>query len=143
MTVRATIVRETIVSIVINIVISIGFFLAVFGLATPFVVVGRMAADFLPQTFMVTLMGTLVPSLILRRKRNAAAGPIVLRCIGLAVAATLIVGGAAFWLCRIHEDATLPAFSALILRAAYGGLLAAITTPIALIALFQSSRSIS
>lgn len=138
---RAIIVRETVVSIVINVFISIGFFMAVFGLAAP-VVVGRMATDFLPQTFMVTLMGTLVPSLMLRRKRHAATGPILVRSVGLAVATTLIVGGAAFWLCSVNGDAMLPAWSALILRAAYGGLLAAVTTPIALIALFRSPRSI-
>lgn len=62
------IARESLVSAVINAVISTGFFVLVFGrlTAVPFWGPGGLIVDAAPQSFMVALMGTLVPGLLTR-----------------------------------------------------------------------------
>eukprot|EP01037_Dinobryon_pediforme_P024889 gene24889-26841_t len=65
MTTRAVLLREAVISAAINAVLSIVFFVLVFGVS----VAPRLDAlgpDFLPQAFMVSLMGSLVPAMLLR-----------------------------------------------------------------------------
>jgi hypothetical protein len=128
---RRQIARETAIGVVINTLFSVGFFLLVFGRHGP-VAMGAMAADFLPQTFMVVLMGTLVPSLILRRRAGRTVPAVVGRSLGLAVAAVLVVGGGAYLACRALAARELTHGGALLLRAAFGAALSAAMTPLAL-----------
>lgn len=136
----AIILRETAISALINGVLSLAFFLAVFGVKEP-VTLTALAPDFFPQSFMVVLMGTLVPSLLLRRRVGSPAASIVRRCLTLAFAASLLGGGTAFALCQVDPLASLPAFSAIAIKAAYGVFLSSIFTPIAIGALLKG-RSI-
>ena len=55
--------RETLVSMVINGVLSLAFFIAVFGRTSPVALwgMGHWVFDFIPQSFMIALMSTLVP----------------------------------------------------------------------------------
>ena len=66
-----TLVRETAISMAINGVLSAVFYFAFFhGLAkVPVWGVGNYAFDFVPQSFMVALMGTLVPGLLTLKAR--------------------------------------------------------------------------
>lgn len=71
--------RETRVSIVINAVLSVLFFLLVFGWNGPVRVwgVGNYVFDAIPQSFMVSLMSTLVPGAMTARKlAQASVAPI-------------------------------------------------------------------
>lgn len=133
---EAIILRETALSAVINGVLSVVFFLAVFGVKEP-VTLAALAPDFFPQSFMVVLMGSLVPSLLLRRRVGGPAAPIVGRCMTLALAASVLGGGSAFALCEVDPLVALPAFLALAIKAAYGVFLSAIFTPIAIGALLK------
>ena len=136
---RFVIVRETIISVIVNTAMSIAFFLVVFGMKAP-IRLGDMELDFLPQTFMVALMGTLVPPLLLRRKSGAAVQPIVVRSFLAAVVSLALAGGAAYAICRGNAGITLRPASALVMRAAYGAMLTLIVTPWAIKALIRYSR---
>jgi hypothetical protein len=136
---RSVILRETIVSVLINTALSIVFFLVVFGIKAP-IRLGDMALDFLPQTFMVALMGTLIPPLILRRKAGAAVRPIVVRSFIAAVVSLALAGGAAYVVCRGNADFTFRPAIALLMRAIYGAILALIVTPWAIKTLTGKSR---
>lgn len=65
--------RETGVSIVINSVLSLLFFFLVFGMDDPIPVwgMGQWVFDFLPQSFMIALMSTLVPGYLTAKKLKA------------------------------------------------------------------------
>jgi hypothetical protein len=138
MTDRLVIARETAISVVINAIISIGFFLLVFSYGPP-VPTSALAPDFLPQTFMVALMGSLVPSLLVGRRNGAGASGIVRRAFLIAIGALLIAGGGAF-ATAYSADAMLSSRVALAIKAVFGALLAAIVTPIAVRATLQHSR---
>lgn len=73
MTQGAYIRKETLVSMAINGVLSAVFFLLVFGTAQTVLVwgAGNWVFDFLPQSFMITLMGTLVPGALTARRLKA------------------------------------------------------------------------
>jgi len=60
---EAYIRRETGVSVAINAALSLAFFLVVFGIGRPVPVwgIGAYVFDFVPQGFMIGLMGSLVP----------------------------------------------------------------------------------
>lgn len=64
------ILREVLLSAVINAAISVAFFLAVFGTSGDVEVwgVGELVFDALPQGFAIGLMATLVPGLMARKK---------------------------------------------------------------------------
>jgi hypothetical protein len=140
MSASGIILRETAISVVINAVLSLAFFLVVFGMKEP-VTLGALAPDFLPQSFMVVLMGALVPSMLLRRSIGGPAGPIIRRSLALAFAAAVLGGGGGFALCQIEPSKVLPALWALPIKTSYGAILAAIFTPIAIGALLKE-RSI-
>ena len=143
MTPARHIAGQTTISIVINIVLSALFFLFLFG-GQEFVSVWGargLAADFVPQSFMITLMSVLMPGLATERKLRAGhvarlsdftrlprhAG---LRALVLAVPAAL-GGGAAMavllGLAGLDGIAWAPALG---FKIAYGGLLGGIVTPI-------------
>lgn len=134
---RSMIFRETAISALVNITLSIVFFVAVFGLHAP-VARAAFGFDFLPQAFMVSLMGTLVPSLLLRRKLGGAPGAIVLRCAAIALCGTVMAGGGAYLACAMTGTQAVAPTPALILKALFGGLLSLVVTPLAISALLNS-----
>jgi hypothetical protein len=143
------IARETMISMIINVGFSAAFFFLVFGRAQHIDLWGAhgFALDYFPQTFMITLMSVIVPTLITRKRlaggrvarRESALGArlprgVILRalllaavaCVTLAALAVLIT--ASFW-------SDEPAYTnLLLLKLAYGAAVAAIMTPIALAA---------
>lgn len=123
---RSVILRETMVSIVINLAITAGFFFAFFGLGSP-VDGAAYGKDFLPQSFMVALMGALIPGLLVRRGSSARIPPVVVRAVLLALGA-LLVGVVCWWaFARIGSLQPLPA---LVMKLAYAAVLSMIVTPI-------------
>ena len=141
MSMAAIIRRETRVSIAINAGLSLLFFLAVFGLKRP-VGFAALGWDFLPQAFMVALMGSLVPGLLVRRHGGATVASVVRRAILLAVVGVAVAGGGAFLLCRLPGDASLATGIALPIKIAFGAVLAAIVTPVAVRATLTPLRSV-
>jgi hypothetical protein len=145
MTHEAYIRKETMVSMVINGVLSAVFFLLVFGMATsvPAWGVGNWVFDFLPQSFMITLMSTLVPGALTAKRLKAGEiqpgsynsrlpRSLVMRALLLAVLAAAIGTGlvaAIITLTGVNELALLPAFG---VKVIYGIALGAIVTPIGL-----------
>lgn len=125
----------------INAALSVAFAMAVFS-GHPLIPAtggGGFAADFLPQTFMVSLMGITVPSLIVRKRLRTGglplfapveAGPLWRRALVAAIVVTVAVGGAAAGLSLISPP--LPFATLLGLKAVYGGVLGAAVTAWAL-----------
>lgn len=133
--------RETIISIVINVLISAFFFMLFFGLQAPAPVrgLGGYAFDFLPQSFMVALMGSLVPGLLTASRAKTlarltylnrrAASAIVLRSVLTAIGAALLVGGATAAILFLVGLLTVDPLPGLIGKMAFGGTLALFVTP--------------
>ncbi|MFN3551614.1 MAG: hypothetical protein ACK4UL_00785 [Novosphingobium meiothermophilum] len=134
--------RETLISIAVNVVLSAGFFLAVFGLRGPVPVWGSggYVLDFGPQGFMIGLMATLVPGLLARKARTAGKvmamdgasalpGAIAVRAIlcGL-IGAAVGVAASAIPLRAIAVPA-LDWLTALIAKLLFGAMLAFTVTP--------------
>ncbi|MFW0796824.1 hypothetical protein AAFP30_23670 [Gordonia sp. CPCC 205515] len=149
---HAYIRRETAISIVINTVLSLLFFLVVFGFGKQVQVwgLGNYVFDFVPQGFMIALMATLVPGAMagkaLRAGRIAPSAersrlPAALwqRSLVMAVGSALIsVALAAVVMALIGAD-TLPFAAALAGKLVYGAALAAVVTPIGLRAALSAS----
>lgn len=123
--------REAAISFTINAMLSLAFFMLLYGMTPRMLAWGapdRLALDFVPQSIAVALMSALVPSLILRRRLRLPIGiqPIVLRALLFALLGGL-VGAAMAALCT-----SLPPIgwtAALLFKLGYGGALgAAITT---------------
>ena len=137
--------KEQMISIAINGALSLVFFLIVFGQASviPLWGVGNWVFDFLLQSFMIALMGTLVSGMLtMRRLRAGTLQPapwqsrlpssLVGRALVLSVAAALLGTAAitaAVWASGLAELSWTPA---LVLKVLYGLILAAIVTPIGL-----------
>jgi hypothetical protein len=138
MTLQMLIVRETLISIVINSAISIGVFMLVFGLERP-VPSQTLGWDFLPQSFMIALMGSLVPALLLRRRFGARVGAIMSWSVAIAIVAALLPGGIAAIVTPMLANGVIAANTALLIKASYGATLAAVVTPIALVAISRQS----
>jgi hypothetical protein len=137
------IATETLISIAINVALSIGFVFVVFHGVPTVEVGGRhgMIIDMAPQTFMVTLMSCLVPGLLTRNRHAAGrlawhesgarivVSKIILRAVVVAVFGTCVV--------LTLSALTFPHLFAgglrfgtfLIGKAIFGGILAAIVTP--------------
>lgn len=145
MTHDAYIRQETLISVVINGVLSAVFFLLVFGLADSVAVwgVGNWVFDFLPQSFMITLMSTLVPGALTAKRLKAGIlepgsfatrlpRSLLLRALLLAVLAaaigTALVAGLAA-LTGINELGLVPGLG---IKVAYGIALGSVVTPIGL-----------
>lgn len=134
---QALLRRDTIASAVVNAIVSIGFFLLVFGWVP---VAGRsLAIDFLAQTFGITFLGGIVPSFImLARVREGSvpsAGPVpsgarqIWRLFVLALAAMPLLGGAAALLMLAFGPAMMSPQTAVIVKSLYGGLVGILMTP--------------
>lgn len=145
MTHEAYIRKETLISMVINGVLSAVFFLVVFGTApsVPTWGVGNWVFDFLPQSFMIALMSTLVPgALTAKRLKAGVVEPIgqtsrwprslLLRALLLAVLAAVIGTGLVAGVAALTEISELVLIPALSLKVLYGIALGAVVTPIGL-----------
>ena len=152
--IRRHLYRETAISIAINMVLSAVFFLAVFGRTDPVPVWRGMglAADMVPQSFMVGLMGALVPSLLTRKRIAAGLLPgawapapspaaVFGRALSLAIAAVLIGAGGTAALLALSGMTMIPSAVALPLKILFGGIEGAIVTPIALRAIIAAART--
>ena len=131
--------KETVVSAIISAVISAAFFFGLFGFEGPVPVEGpgNYAFDFLPQSFFVSLMACLVPTLLLRKAvrggkiHNRAPAPEVRSAFGWALASALLgfalgaVVAAVLWFLPVDEFAFVPAFVAKII---YGAALGSFVT---------------
>ncbi|MEO9132181.1 MAG: hypothetical protein ABI240_13340 [Sphingomonas sp.] len=138
---RRYIAVETALGIVINALISIGFVWLVFG-GTPRIATRALILDAVPQSFMIALMSTIVPTLLTRRRQRAGlvAGlpghtpvflrPLLLRATFIAVLAVGV--GVAFSACftTLVAPDGLSFGAALAFKAGYGGALGLIVTPI-------------
>jgi hypothetical protein len=128
---RRYVLTETTVSIVINVAISALFMVLVFGRSSSIELWGGhgLAVDFIPQTFMISAMSVLVPTLLTRRRmqrglllRNPALAPPFLNSLVLRVVVTLD----AVWTGPLHFWQVFP------LKLLYGAAVALIATPIGL-----------
>ena len=151
---RSYVAHETGISIVINMAISAAFVWIVFGGAAAVPVSGTrgLLVDFLPQTFMIALMGSLVPSALTRKRvrgqrrrgqpgRDEIAGgapflpwlprSLLVRSILIALAALPILAGPAMLLLWSVQHAPVTIWVVLVLKIAYGALVAAVVTPLA------------
>ena len=125
----ALIRRELIASVLINAVLSIVFFCVDFGLDGP-VPLARFGPDFLPQAFMIALMGSAVPGfLTARRVAGSGRRRILLRALAVALAATIAAGGGAWLACSLLPYTRLGYFTALLVKVVFGATLAAVVTP--------------
>jgi hypothetical protein len=128
--------RECIISGLVNALIGLGFFLALFGLSEPVGVwgIGNYVFDFLPQGFAVAFFGSFVPSILASRAvrnrgiasdfrdmptiaaflRTSVMKGVVASLVGTALFAGL------FWLIGLQELDVIPALST---KLAYGALL--------------------
>jgi uncharacterized membrane protein len=144
MSAQAYIRRETGIGIAINALLSLVFFVLVFGGAEAVAVrgVGTFAFDFLPQSFLISLFSALVPGLLAGRKvkqgavaplarRSSLPSALYLRALLFGLCGT-IIGGSMMLLLLSSELETLKWSTALASKIVYGGLLAALVTPIGL-----------
>lgn len=92
---RGLIARETAISMAINSALNLGFTLLAFGgkAEVPVWGVGGLLFDLVPTCFMISLMGSVVPSLINRRHLSPAPSIrfILLRGLLLALLAVLVL----------------------------------------------------
>ncbi len=133
---RFMILRETLISAVINSLFSALFFAAIFGFKQA-PAVQALGRDCLPQAFMVALMGSLVPGLILRRHSGKSVAVVVRTAVLLAIGSLLVFGGGA---CAIFLGMGATAIAvepALIAKIALGAAISIVVTPIAVLTLFR------
>ena len=128
MSVRMVLLRETLVSIVINVAITIALFFVVFGLGAP-ISGTSFGLDCLAQAFFVALMGTAIPGLLVRHGSGSAIAPLILRSLALALASFILAGGGA-WSFFSHIG-SIGAGQALTIKVAFAAILCTILTPFA------------
>jgi len=129
--------REAAIGFAINAVLSLAFFVGIFGLAQHVLGWAQLAPDFVPQSIAVTLMSALVPALIARAKLGGGLRPVLLRAVIFAI------GGAVLGmvLMLLTTAAALPPIAwgaALALKMLYGGALGALVTTLVLRAMLAS-----
>jgi hypothetical protein len=153
---RAYVVKETAISILINAVLSALFVWLMFGGRSQVAVwgAGNLAFDFVPQTFMISLMSVLVPSALTRKRRRAGAiescEPVLpslprnlaLRALLLAIVASLVLATAAALLLAAVSPAPLAMSAVWPLKIVYGALVAVIVTPIGLCVALGEEESV-
>jgi hypothetical protein len=123
--------REAAIGFAINAVLSLAFFLGIFGLAPHALGWGQLAPDFVPQSIAVTLMSALVPALIARAKLGGGMPPVLLRAGACAIGGAVL--GVALMLAT--TAAALPPIAwgtALTLKMLYGGALGTLVTMLVL-----------
>lgn len=153
---RHYIAVETAVSIVINVIISALFMVAVFGRTPQIELWGAhgLALDFIPQTFMITAMSVLVPTLLTRKRirRGIVLGRqkntprlvrhLAVRVVLLAALLTIILGGIGVAILSASWQGPVSYWHTFPLKLLYGGLVALIATPIGLfIALSEPKKT--
>ena len=132
--------RETAVGTVANFVIGGCVFLLVFGTEGRVSLSGvsNFALDFIPQTFMTTLIGSLIPSLLAYRMvgRGQVAAidgrrglSLLSRAALLAASATLVLGGSAIAICVLAPVDDLGRATALAIKAFYSAGIAFLAAP--------------
>lgn len=144
MTPAVSIRREAAISFVVNGVLSLAFFLGVFGTAPRplgWMAPDNLALDFVPQSIAVALMSALVPALIARKRLGNAPAlrPILIRAALFALAGAVLGGFLAFSI----GTAAFPAIGwamALMMKIAYGGALGVLVATLALRPLVSSVR---
>jgi len=137
--------RETLVSMVINGVLSLVFFLLVFGFAQHIPVwgMGNFVFDFIPQSFMISLMSTLVPGALTAKRLGAGAlspsdrpsrlpRSLILRALLLAILSAIVGTAIVAALATASGVAQVEWSAALALKIVYGVILGAFVTPIGL-----------
>jgi hypothetical protein len=137
--------RETVTSVIVSSVLSILLFFVVFGGIDPVPVwgAGGWVRDFVPQSFMIALMTTLVPGVLARRQIRAGAVAatagetrlprnLLARALVLAAAAAVIGTVVVAAVVLAAQQPAVPFAIAVILKAAYGAALAAVITPLGL-----------
>ena len=143
---RAYLVRETVISILINAALSAAFVFIMFGGVDPVPVRGLGGAvfDFLPQTFMISLMSTLVPSALTAKRLRTGSitalpasmhklpKALLLRSVTVAVVTTIALGIAAAATFYVAGIGSLPFATLLVTKILYGALVALIVTPVVL-----------
>ncbi len=135
------IAREMAVSAAINAVISVGFFVAIFGFGASIEIwgLGKFAFDFLPQSLAVAFFASFVPSLLARKamlaetlasatKPAPSVSSLFAKSILIVLAAVIL--GTAIWAAILWASGTamiapIPAFA---LKIAYGAALGAFVT---------------
>lgn len=147
--------RETRVSVAINAVFSLAFYIIFFGFSGPVRIggVGGFEFDFIPQSFAITLMSVLVPGLLTIRK--LAAGKLApepgksllpqslfLRALLMAATAALAGAAGARVISTIWGTAAISWLTGAAIKIIYGILLARIVTPIGLMAVLRHSATI-
>jgi hypothetical protein len=133
---------EAAISVGINAAMSIAFVLLVFHDQAR-VAVGALVRDALPQSFMVALMSTAVPTLLTRRRLRAGAvaplprsglglpANVAVRSLSIALLVVALAGVAHWLLLPRLLPAAVPFGSVLVGKAVYGGLLGAAVTLVA------------
>lgn len=133
--------RETAVSIVVNVALSLFFFLLIFGVSAPATVggVGGYIFDFVPQGFMIGLMATLVPAMIAKRalrlgkvsplKGERTHARLALRAAAWGLAAAGIGSVIAATTTTALELSKIDWMPALAAKLVFGGLVALVVTP--------------
>lgn len=137
------IATETLISVAINVALSIGFVFLVFHGMRTVEVEGRhgMILDMAPQTFMVTLMSCMVPGLLARHRHAAGrlawhegrerilVSKIILRALVVAIFGTCVVLAVSAVIFPHVFAGGLRFGTFLIGKASFGGILATIVTP--------------
>lgn len=124
--------RETVISIAINMAISAIVFCLIFRIdqAAPIRGLRGFAFDFVPQSFMISLMGSLVPGLLTAAKTKARTRrEVVLRAFAVAVIAALAIGGPIAAILYGLGLSEIDPMIAVALKVAFGCLLALLVTP--------------
>ncbi|WP_260929013.1 hypothetical protein [Novosphingobium sp. 9] len=137
--------RETLTSVAINTVLSLAFFLVVFRLEArvPVWGLGNLVFDTLPQSFMITLMGVLVPGLIARAKRQAGKVEALsersilpyspwVRAIAMALVSALVCSAIALAIFAALGWQDVNWWCALGGKLVFGAMLALVVTPVGL-----------
>ena len=137
-----SIARETGISIVINMLFSAAFFAAMFGFQRPAEIGGTsgLGADFLPQSFMVALMSSLIPSLIVRAKLALVmptVGQVLVQSLAIATLAAVVTLCGAWLLIASAGSVSLAPSAALLTKLGFAAALSAIVTPLSLIKLLR------
>lgn len=128
--------REAGISAVINGVLSLAFFLGVFGTVSRplgWIAPDNLAIDFVPQSIAVALMSALVPALIARKRlgNGPALRPILIRAALFALAGGVLGGLLALSIGAAGLSA-IGWGAALAIKIAYGGALGALVATLAL-----------
>ncbi|MEG3178867.1 hypothetical protein U1872_21780 [Sphingomonas sp. RB3P16] len=140
---RRYVAAETGISVAINAVISIAIAWLAFG-GSARILTAALIRDALPQSFMVALMGGLVPTLLtrLRRRAGVVAGtgrpvPMLLKSVPVRIVLVAVIAAAVG--VALHAVA-LPLLApqglsfgvAIVFKSLYGAMLAAFVTPVML-----------